>query len=89
VLVTQPTHPAFYERDERQFTCNVCASPFSIEPPSRGEMMAQFTGPELAGLLDTGCLIVCEPKTSEYMATVLGNNAHIRQVRLLFVLYID
>eukprot|EP00036_Acanthoecidae_sp_10tr_P000655 CAMPEP_0182949906 /NCGR_PEP_ID=MMETSP0105_2-20130417/60498_1 /TAXON_ID=81532 ORGANISM="Acanthoeca-like sp., Strain 10tr" /NCGR_SAMPLE_ID=MMETSP0105_2 /ASSEMBLY_ACC=CAM_ASM_000205 /LENGTH=500 /DNA_ID=CAMNT_0025090207 /DNA_START=53 /DNA_END=1555 /DNA_ORIENTATION=+ len=81
VLVTQPTHPAFYERDERQFTCNVCASPFSVEPPSRGEMMRSFTGPELAALLDKGCLIVCEPKTSEYMAGILEHNAHIRQVQ--------
>lgn len=80
VLVTQPTHPAFYERDERQFTCNVCKSPFSVEPPSRAEMMAQFTGPELAGLLDVGCLIVTEPKTSEYMATILRHNGHLPQV---------
>ena len=74
-ILLQPTHPAFYERDERQFTCNVCKSEFSVKPPSRAEMMAQFTGPELAALLDTGCLIVCEPKTSQYMGTS-GNCSH-------------
>jgi hypothetical protein len=65
VLVTQPTHPAFYERDERQFgalfhpprpyalrsahsrryllrpVCQVCKSPFTIEPPSRSELMVR------------------------------------------------
>ena len=43
-MVTQPTHPAFYERDERQFTCSVCKAKFAFEPPSRQELMAGFTG---------------------------------------------
>eukprot|EP00041_Stephanoeca_diplocostata_P034720 m.1197789 g.1197789 ORF g.1197789 m.1197789 type:complete len:527 (-) comp24569_c0_seq1:2931-4511(-) len=81
VLVTQPTHPAFYERDERQFVCNVCNAAFNVHPPTRSEMMKQFTGPELAALLEVGCLIVTEPKTSKYMANVLLHNSHIPTVQ--------
>lgn len=80
VLVTQPTHPAFYERDERQFICNVCNSHFAVDPPSRKEMMASFTGPELAALLEVGCLIVCEEKTSRYMAEAVRFNSHISSI---------
>lgn len=92
--MTQPTHPAFYEHDERQYTCTVCKTEFCIPPPSREELMAGFTGifrhlmhkkvyaplilmvfmnwaifayvgPELAALLQVGCLIVAEKKTSD------------------------
>ena len=83
VIVSQPTHPAFYERDERQFICNVCKSEFSVPPPSRAEMMASFTGDELASLLATGCFIVATKETSEEMAETLRNNFHIRQIRSL------
>eukprot|EP00931_Biecheleriopsis_adriatica_P047315 TRINITY_DN27260_c0_g1_i1.p1 TRINITY_DN27260_c0_g1~~TRINITY_DN27260_c0_g1_i1.p1 ORF type:complete len:509 (-),score=95.66 TRINITY_DN27260_c0_g1_i1:152-1678(-) len=57
VLVTQPTHPAFYDRDLRHQTCNVCKSEFTCPPPTRHELMASFTGPEIAALIDTGCII--------------------------------
>eukprot|EP00039_Didymoeca_costata_P018442 m.333469 g.333469 ORF g.333469 m.333469 type:complete len:516 (+) comp17149_c0_seq1:199-1746(+) len=80
VLVSQPTHPAFYERDERQFVCSVCASAFAYEPPTRQEMMLSFTGPELASLLQIGCLIVTEPRTSAQMADAVLFNSHIPAV---------
>eukprot|EP00434_Breviolum_minutum_P037441 symbB.v1.2.033199.t1/scaffold4093.1/size55244/3 len=57
VLVTQPTHPAFYDRDLRHQTCNVCKSEFTCAPPTRHELMASFTGPEIAALIDVGCII--------------------------------
>ena len=34
VLVSQPTHPAFYERDPRHHECNVCKSKFTCPPPT-------------------------------------------------------
>ena len=71
VIVTQPTHPALYRRDERQETCNVCKAKFDPPPPSRAVLMAGFTGEEVAGLLHAGCLIVCERRTSRHMATLL------------------
>merc|ERR1719329_551844 len=57
VLVSQPTHPAFYDRDVRHHKCNVCLEVFNIDPPTRHDLMESFTGPELAGLIDEGCLI--------------------------------
>ena len=64
VLVTQPTHPAYWERDERQYMCSVCKTPFTIKPPSRQELMQGFTGDELAELLSVGCFIVVPHSTS-------------------------
>jgi len=57
VLVTQPTHPALYRDDIRQHQCNVCKSEFMCPPPTRHELMASFTGPEIAALIDEGCVI--------------------------------
>lgn len=57
VLVSQPTHPDFYDSDTRQRICNVCKSEFTCAPPTRAELLASFTGPELAALIDEGCFI--------------------------------
>ena len=57
VLVSQPTHPAFYDKDPRHYTCNVCNGKFTCAPPTRLELMASFTGPELGALIDVGCII--------------------------------
>ena len=54
VLVTQPTHPAFYSHDVRQDICNVCKGRFNPPAPSRAVLMAGFTGNELAALLEEG-----------------------------------
>ena len=54
VLVTQPTHPAFYSHDVRQDVCNVCKGRFDPPAPSRAVLMAGFTGNELAALLEEG-----------------------------------
>eukprot|EP00927_Polykrikos_kofoidii_P043479 TRINITY_DN37552_c0_g2_i1.p1 TRINITY_DN37552_c0_g2~~TRINITY_DN37552_c0_g2_i1.p1 ORF type:complete len:806 (-),score=112.86 TRINITY_DN37552_c0_g2_i1:97-2514(-) len=57
VVVTQPTHPAFWRDDVRQHKCNVCLAEFTCPPPSRHELMQSFTGSELAALLSQGCII--------------------------------
>ena len=57
VLVSQPTHPAFYDKDPRHYVCNVCKGTFTCEPPTRLELMASFTGPELGALMEAGCVI--------------------------------
>jgi hypothetical protein len=77
VLVSQPTHPAHYTDDKRQYICSVCTGEFSVKPQSRAELMASFTGAELAMLLDVGCFIVAEKKSSAYMEQVLVNNSHL------------
>eukprot|EP00927_Polykrikos_kofoidii_P019565 TRINITY_DN19162_c0_g1_i1.p1 TRINITY_DN19162_c0_g1~~TRINITY_DN19162_c0_g1_i1.p1 ORF type:complete len:477 (+),score=96.16 TRINITY_DN19162_c0_g1_i1:79-1509(+) len=67
VLVSQPTHPAFYDRDVRHQTCNVCAAEFTCPPPTRHELMASFTGPEIAALIDVGCIIVSHGAFSDVL----------------------
>ena len=67
VLVSQPTHPAFYEDDVRHHRCNVCLSDYTCPPPSRGELMESFTGPELAALLEPGCVIASHDQFSSHL----------------------
>ena len=43
--------------DVRHHECNVCKSQFTCEPPTRHELMASFTGPELASYIEAGCVI--------------------------------
>lgn len=57
VVVSQPTHPAFWEDDVRHHKCNVCLEAFTCPPPSRNELMESFTGPELAALIAEGGII--------------------------------
>jgi len=57
VLVSQPTHPDFYGDDARHQMCNVCKGTFSCPPPTRHELMESFTGPEIAALIEPGCII--------------------------------
>eukprot|EP00443_Scrippsiella_acuminata_P071688 CAMPEP_0115501076 /NCGR_PEP_ID=MMETSP0271-20121206/68205_1 /TAXON_ID=71861 /ORGANISM="Scrippsiella trochoidea, Strain CCMP3099" /LENGTH=425 /DNA_ID=CAMNT_0002929987 /DNA_START=39 /DNA_END=1317 /DNA_ORIENTATION=- len=57
VLVMQPTHPAFYDRDLRHQSCGVCKAEFTCPPPTRLELMASFTGPEIAALIREKCII--------------------------------
>jgi hypothetical protein len=57
VLVSQPTHPAFYKDDARHHVCNVCKASFTCPPPTRHELMESFTGFEIAALIGAGSLI--------------------------------
>ncbi|RHY28099.1 hypothetical protein DYB32_006264 [Aphanomyces invadans] len=68
VLVSQPTHPAFYTDDKRHHICNVCLARYSCPPPTRAELMESFTGPEIAALIDEGRLIAASPQFSDMLA---------------------
>ena len=61
VLVSQPTHPAFYKDDIRHHECNVCKSQFTCPPPTRHELMQSFTGPEIAAFIERGSIIGSHP----------------------------
>ncbi|KDO22407.1 hypothetical protein SPRG_11359 [Saprolegnia parasitica CBS 223.65] len=67
VLVSQPTHPAFYTDDKRHHICNVCLARYTCPPPTRAELMASFTGPEIAALIETHRLIAASPGFSEML----------------------
>jgi len=73
VLVSQPTHPAFYTSDARHHTCGVCAAPFTCAPPTRHELMSSFTGPELGALVDAGCMIGAHAGFSAELSRSLGS----------------
>merc|ERR1712232_305220 len=51
------THPDLYDIDQRQRVCNVCKAEFTCPPPTRTELLASFTGAELASLIEEGSLI--------------------------------
>lgn len=68
VLVSQPTHPAFYEKDPRHYRCNVCKGLFTCAPPSRLELMSSFTGPELGALMAPGCIIASHAEFTAELA---------------------
>lgn len=73
VLVSQPTHPDLYGVDSRQRVCNVCRSEFKCAPPTRTELMASITGPEIAALIEEGCLVgSAESFSSELEAQIAG-----------------
>eukprot|EP00747_Dinoflagellata_sp_TGD_P042643 gnl/TRDRNA2_/TRDRNA2_142201_c0_seq1.p1 gnl/TRDRNA2_/TRDRNA2_142201_c0~~gnl/TRDRNA2_/TRDRNA2_142201_c0_seq1.p1 ORF type:complete len:453 (+),score=73.61 gnl/TRDRNA2_/TRDRNA2_142201_c0_seq1:38-1396(+) len=67
VLAGQPTHPAFYKQDARHTTCNICLAEFTCPPPTRHELMEAFTGPDLAAMIDIGCIIAADPAVSREM----------------------
>jgi hypothetical protein len=71
VLVTQPTHPRFWQDDVRHHQCNVCKAEFTCAPPTRHELMESFTGPELAALIEPGCVIGAHKVFSAELASQL------------------
>lgn len=73
-LASQPTHPAFYSRDVRHQTCNVCKAVFTCPPPTRHELMASFTGPEIAALIEARCIIASTEEFSLNLSQSLEEN---------------
>jgi hypothetical protein len=79
VLVSQPTHPAMQRDDIRHHKCNVCSSTFTCAPPTRHELMQSFTGPEIAALIEEGCIIASgEPFSEELQRQMAQMPAHMR-----------
>mmetsp|Transcript_4039 Transcript_4039/g.10214 ORF Transcript_4039/g.10214 Transcript_4039/m.10214 type:complete len:446 (-) Transcript_4039:161-1498(-) len=67
VLVSQPTHPAFWTAEERHEVCSTCKSKFTCAPPTRQELMESFTGPEIAALIAEGKIIAAHPSFTEVL----------------------
>lgn len=74
VLVEQPTHPAFWKEDNdaRHHVCGVCKTKFTCAPPTRFELMSNFTGAEIAALVSDGCVISAHETFSEELEEQLG-----------------
>ena len=72
ILVQQPTHPAFYKEDDlRHHVCSVCKTGFTCPPPTRHDLMSSFTGPEIASLIQPGCVIGAHRAFSEELSRQL------------------
>lgn len=72
VLVSQPTHPAYYQDDVRHHKCNVCLTEYTCPPPTRAELMESFTGPEIAALLMVDRIICSREVFSEALEDELA-----------------
>jgi len=72
VLVSQPTHPMFHGDELRHASCNVCKSEFTCPPPTRHELMSSFTGPEIAALIDVGCVVAASDEFTAELTHQLG-----------------
>ena len=77
-LVSQPTHPAYYEDDVRHHKCNVCLSEFTCPPPTRFELMSSFTGPELAAMISVGFVIGSQKDFSEELEQQIRSMPFLR-----------
>lgn len=53
----QPVVSTFPYQDDRLDVCEVCLQSYTREAPTRLDLMKFFTGPEVADMIDTGCLI--------------------------------
>lgn len=74
VLISQPTHPDFWEDDIRHRKCNVCKADFTCEPPTRQELMLGFTGPEIAALIEPGCIIASHQGFNRMIEEQISSN---------------
>jgi len=68
VLTALPTHPDFYSAENRQRVCNICASPFTVPPPTQLELLSSFTGQEVADLIAEGNFIGSHRDFSDALA---------------------
>lgn len=77
ILASQSTHPAHYKDDPRNHICNVCLSEYTCAPPSRAELMASYTGPEIAALLEKNRIIASRDVFSEMLEKQIQENPYI------------
>jgi len=80
VLVSQPTHPSYYEKDKRQHICNVCNTEFTCAPPTRLELMQSFTGAEVAQLIAQGSFIAAKKEFSEMLRQQIRDEPFVAMI---------
>lgn len=66
-LVNQPTHPSTYDKHTLHRRCGICQQEFTTKPPSRHELMASFTGAELAAMISPGYLLATDEAVSHQL----------------------
>lgn len=85
VLASQPAHLPPEADDVRAARCNVCLQRFSLEPPSRHEVLTREVGTELADLVSLGCLISASARLSFDLEEALSSSARTRRSVIDFV----
>ena len=92
-LIAESTHPALYREaeDPRMRQCGVCKSPFAVPPPTRKEMMVEFTGEEIAGQLRVGTVLGISPTHSARLERSPNGDYgdFVRSVYLLVAVEVD
>lgn len=72
-ILAQSTHPKYQTDIEK--ICNVCQTPFKISKYSRGELMLNFTGEEIANLIEEGCYIVSSKESSKQNREIIDKHS--------------
>eukprot|EP00605_Chrysophyceae_sp_TOSAG23-4_P002009 GSChrysophyteH1.ASY1.ANO1.2224.1 assembled CDS len=78
VLLTQPTHPQYQTNIDR--ICNVCLEEFSGVgiPPSRHEQIVNYTGREIASMVQKGNLLVSTRESSRENLEIIQQHPEIK-----------
>jgi len=67
IILSQETHPSFWEDDPRMRICSICKTEFTCRQPTRREIMLSFTGEEVQKLVQIGSLIISTEENSQHM----------------------
>lgn len=81
-ILAQSTHPDYQTGIEEK--CNVCQTNFNIIKYSRKNVMLEFTGTEIANMLEKGFYIISSKNSSECnekQVKMLTNPTHINNIK--------
>jgi hypothetical protein len=75
-ILSQSTHPKYQTGLEKK--CNVCQSEFKVKQHTREQVMLNFTGTEIANLIQLGCFLVATEKSSARNNSLLKQYPHLQ-----------
>lgn len=77
-ILSQSTHPKYQTNIEK--ICNVCGSEFKFKEYSRDKLMLQFTGKEIANMINKGCYLVSSKKSSSSNLELMNKHKNNREL---------
>ena len=77
-ILSQSTHPNYQTRIEQK--CNVCLTEFNIKEFTRDRLMLEFTGDEIANMINAGYYIVSGEKSSKHNREILEKYRENREL---------
>jgi len=78
IILSQSTHPLFWEDDPRMRVCSICKTEFTCRQPTRKEIMLSFTGSEVQKLVQIGSLITSTEENSNHMEKAYHAHPELR-----------